>query len=161
MEHVELEVMLVEAESSMKSGAHNFNDALVDNFLDSHVQNVWELGDEIRMRIISGIGSAFELSMNNPAGMVALVEAVEVYERAAETFETEKKKNDDNNDGGERLRFTNMRAAALEQLYQDFELRGVEMFRGVHEHVRYLFVHAHACGLVWFGLVWFDTLLDT
>jgi len=32
------------------------------------------------------------------------------------------------------LNFTNMRAAALEQLYQDFELRGVDMFRGVHEH---------------------------
>merc|ERR1719310_1117206 len=35
--------------------------------------------------------------------------------------------------GGGKLRFTNMRAAALEQLYQDFELRGVDMFRGVHE----------------------------
>jgi len=132
MEHVELEVMLVEAEDSMKGGAHNFNDATVDNFLEAHVQNVWELGDEIRMRIISGIGSAFELSMNNPAGMVALVEAVEVYERAAETFE---KKRSGNNARGNRLRFTNMRAAALEQLYQDFELRGVDMFRGVHEHV--------------------------
>ena len=37
-----------------------------------------------------------------------------------------------------RLRFTNMRAAALEQLYQDFELRDADMFRGVHEHVRFL-----------------------
>ncbi len=133
MEHVELEVMLVEAEDSMKGGAHNFNDATVDNFLEAHVQNVWELGDEIRMRIISGVGSAFELSMNNPAGMVALVEAVEVYERAAETFE---KKRSVDNANGNRLRFTNMRAAALEQLYQDFELRGVDMFRGIHEHVR-------------------------
>jgi hypothetical protein len=133
MEHVELEVMLVEAEDTMKGGEHNFNDDTVDNFLEAHVQNVWELGDEIRMRIISGIGSAFELSMNNPAGMVALVEAVEVYERAAETFE---KKRSGNNASGNRLRFTNMRAAALEQLYQDFELRGVDMFRGVHEHVR-------------------------
>ena len=133
MEHVELEVMLVEAEDSMKGDArHNFNESVVDNFLDSHVQNVWELGDEIRMRIISGIGSAFDLSMNNPAGMVALVEAVEVYERAAETFEKKRKVD---HMSGDRLRFTNMRAAALEQLYQDFELRGVEMFRGVHEHV--------------------------
>jgi hypothetical protein len=31
------------------------------------------------------------LKINNPSGMVALVEAVEVYERAAETFE--KKRN--------------------------------------------------------------------
>ena len=133
MEHVELEVMLVEAEDSMKGGAHNFNDATVDKFLEAHVQNVWELGDEIRVRIISGIGSAFELSMNNPAGMVALVEAVEVYERATETFE---RKRSVDNANGNRLRFTNMRAAALEQLYQDFELRGVDMFRGIHEHVR-------------------------
>ena len=36
------------------------------------------------------------------------------------------------------LQFTNMRAAALEQLYQDFELRDTDMFRGVHEHVRFL-----------------------
>jgi hypothetical protein len=130
MEHVELEIMLVEAENSMKGSQHNFNVAMVDSFLSAHVQNVWELGDEIRMRIISGIGSAFDLSINNPAGMVALVEAVEVYERAAETFDHRRKERGDSG----KLRFTNMRAAALEQLYQDFELRGVEMFRGVHEH---------------------------
>lgn len=130
MEHVELEIMLVEAETSMKAGK-TFNDAMVDNFLDSHVQNVWELGDEIRMRMLSGIGSAFELAINNPAGMVALVEAVEVYEKAAESFE--KKRQESNVQYSGKLRFTNMRAAALEQLYQDFELRGVEMFRGIHE----------------------------
>jgi hypothetical protein len=130
MEHVELEIMLVEAETSMKAG-RNFNNATVDAFLDSHVQNVWELGDEIRMRMLSGIGSAFELAINNPAGMVALVEAVEVYEKAAESFE--KKRQESNAEDLGKLRFTNMRAAALEQLYQDFELRGVEMFRGVHE----------------------------
>ena len=130
MEHVELEIMLVEAENSMKAG-RNFNDAMVDNFLDSHVQNVWELGDEIRMRMLSGIGSAFELAINNPAGMVALVEAVEVYEKAAESFEKKRQESGVVDSG--KLRFTNMRAAALEQLYQDFELRGVEMFRGVHE----------------------------
>ncbi|EJK77697.1 hypothetical protein THAOC_00455, partial [Thalassiosira oceanica] len=147
MEHVELEVMLVEAENSMK-GAHNFNDAVVDSFLDGHVQNVWELGEEIRMRIIAGMGDAFELSTTNPAGMVALVEAVEVYERAAESFERKRKMQKvaalmmkgvrpsaTDAGGGGKLRFTNMRAAALEQLYQDFEMRGVDMFRGVHESV--------------------------
>ena len=138
MEHVELEVMLVEAENSMK-GAHNFNDAVVDSFLDGHVQNVWELGEEIRMRIIAGMGDAFELSTTNPAGMVALVEAVEVYERAAESFErkrtAQKGKGDAGGGGMGKLKFTNMRAAALEQLYQDFEMRGVDMFRGVHESV--------------------------
>ena len=129
-EHVELEVMLVEAEGSMKGG-DDFSDDAVDAFLGAHVHNVWELGEEIRVRILSGIGAAFELSIDNPAGMVALVEAVEVYERAAEAIEKKRGRGDD----GTKLRFTNMRAAALEQLYQDFELRGVEMFRGVHEHV--------------------------
>ena len=135
MEHVELEILLVEAENSMK-GAHHFNDDMVDSFLDSHVQNVWELGDEIRMRILSGIGTAFDLAINNPAGIVALVEAVEVYEQAAEMVE--RKRQETSTDVGN-LRFTNMRAAALEQLYQDFELRGVEMFRGVHEQVCFNF----------------------
>ena len=130
MEHVELEIMLVEAENGMKAG-QNLNNAVVDNFLESHVQNVWELGDEIRMRMLSGIGSAFDLAINNPAGMVALVEAVEVYEKAAESFEKNRQDSAMKNFG--KLRFTNMRAAALEQLYQDFELRGVEMFRNIHE----------------------------
>ena len=49
------------------------------------MQNVWELGDEIRMRIVSGVRSALKLFMNNLTGMVALVEAVEVYERAAKS----------------------------------------------------------------------------
>ena len=138
MEHVELEVMLVEAEAGMKgSTSHNYSDEVVDSFLETHVQNVWELGDEIRMRIIAGIGSAFDLSINNPAGMVALVESVEVYERAAEMFET--KKSVDGGGGDDRLHFTNMRAAALEQLYQDFEMRGMDMFREVHENVRTIF----------------------
>ena len=50
------------------------------------VENVWELGDEIRLRIMSGIGTAFDLAINNPAGMVALVEAVELYETANEEY---------------------------------------------------------------------------
>ena len=157
MEHVELEVMLVEAEDSMKSGAHNFNDAVVDSFLEAHVQNVWELGEEIRMRIISGIGTAFELSINNPSGMVALVEAVEVYERAAESFE---RKRIGRGGGDNRLRFTNMRAAALEQLYQDFELRGVDMFRGVHEHVRHPLDVFHCRCVNFHGIVLFSFILN-
>jgi hypothetical protein len=163
MEHVELEILLVEAESGMKAwldddeegdeessmpslrstmslkrswkgrqnallaGSHQ----VVDDFLEQHVKNVWELGDEIRMRILSGIGSAFDLALQNPAGMVALVEAVEVYERAAEQYNASqynKKKNGSEN----RLHFTNMRSAALAQLYEDFEIRGLELFRAIH-----------------------------
>jgi len=133
----------------------------VDNFLHEHVKNVWELGDEIRMRIMSGIGSAFELGTNNPAGLVALVEAVEVYETANEEYKTvhgeeagstadqgssSTKKggsganNTMNESSGltsnstmQKLRFTDMRASALKQMYQDFELRGLEVFREVHE----------------------------
>ena len=145
----------------------------VDSFLHEHVKNVWELGDEIRMRIMSGIGSAFELAQNNTAGLVALVEAVEVYESANEEYKTvhgEEPGGGDRLDGSssllpkhssssrrssargfqdssrkstsssrsgkstmQNLRFTDMRASALKQMYQDFELRGLEVFREVHE----------------------------
>jgi len=117
----------------------------VDNFLHEHVKNVWELGDEIRMRIMSGIGGAFELATNNPAGLVALVEAVEVYETANEEYKSvhgeeagrmgsgSKPSSYKSGNKAQNLRFTDMRASALKQMYQDFELRGLEMFREVHE----------------------------
>jgi Exocyst complex component Sec6 len=111
-----------------KGGITNYEE--VDNFLHEHVKNVWELGDEIRMRIMSGIGSAFELAMNNPAGLVALIEAVEVYETANEEYKTVHGQEAGSN---QNLRFTDMRASALKQMYQDFELRGLEVFREVHE----------------------------
>eukprot|EP00529_Nitzschia_sp_RCC80_P008811 CAMPEP_0113453782 /NCGR_PEP_ID=MMETSP0014_2-20120614/7529_1 /TAXON_ID=2857 /ORGANISM="Nitzschia sp." /LENGTH=1191 /DNA_ID=CAMNT_0000345175 /DNA_START=500 /DNA_END=4075 /DNA_ORIENTATION=+ /assembly_acc=CAM_ASM_000159 len=109
---------------------HNYEE--VDNFLHEHVKNVWELGDEIRMRIMSGIGSAFEMAMNNPAGLVALVEAVEVYETANEEYKTVHGEEAGLN---QNLRFTDMRASALKQMYQDFELRGLEVFREVHDNL--------------------------
>ena len=110
---------------------HNYEE--VDNFLHEHVKNVWELGDEIRLRIMSGIGAAFDLAMNNPSGLVALVEAVEVYETANEEYRTV---HGEEAGTSHTLRFTDMRAAALGQIYQDFELRGLEVFREVHEGVR-------------------------
>mmetsp|Transcript_17217 Transcript_17217/g.34525 ORF Transcript_17217/g.34525 Transcript_17217/m.34525 type:complete len:635 (+) Transcript_17217:1-1905(+) len=61
--------------------------------------------------------------------MVALVEAVEVYERANDQY---KSLHDENDMPNQTLHFTDMRAAALSQIYQDFELRGLEVFRGVH-----------------------------
>ena len=42
MERVQLEFMPVEAKNNMKN-AHNFNDAVVDAFLEVHVHNVWVL----------------------------------------------------------------------------------------------------------------------
>jgi len=110
---------------------HNYEE--VDNFLHEHVKNVWELGDEIRLRIRSGIGAAFDLAMNNPAAMVALVEAVEVYETAAEEYKTVH--GEEAGRSSNSLRFTDMRASALKQIYQDFELRGLEVFREVNESV--------------------------
>jgi len=110
---------------------HNYEE--VDNFLHEHVKNVWELGDEIRLRIRSGIGAAFDLAMNNPAAMVALVEAVEVYETAAEEYKAVH--GEEAGRSSNSLRFTDMRASALKQIYQDFELRGLEVFREVHESV--------------------------
>lgn len=121
--------------SSLKM-PHNYDE--VDNFLHEHVKNVWELGDEIRLRIRSGIGAAFDLAMNNPAAMVALVEAVEVYETAAEEYKTVH--GEEAGQSSNSLRFTDMRASALKQIYQDFEMRGLEVFREVHESVSVTFV---------------------
>ena len=107
------------------SGLGN-NDDIIDRFLEEHVQNVWELGDEIRMRIMSGISNAFELALNNPAGMVALVEAVEVYETANDEY---KAVHGEEAGRSQTLRFTDMRPAALGELYKDFENRGLTVFR--------------------------------
>ena len=153
-EHVELELFLVQAEAGMKKRAggsaggknatedHNFNrfrgtgmnagnqNALIDRFLEEHVSNVWELGDEIRLRIMSGISTAFDLALNNPAGMVALVEAVEVYEIANTKHKTKTEtKGNEPAENSSTLRFTDMRAAGLAELYKDFETRGLDVFR--------------------------------
>lgn len=146
-EHVELEIFLVEAEAGLKTrmdeegnrGSRNKfgrqafasvglqkDKELIDKFLGEQVENVWELGDEIRLRIMSGMGSAFELAMDNPAGMVALVEAVEVYETANHEY---KAVHGVEAGRSQNLRFTDMRAAALGELYKDFEGRGLEVFR--------------------------------
>lgn len=111
-----------------QSGLGNMtnNNSLIDRFLEEHVQNVWELGDEIRLRIMSGISTAFDLAMNNPAGMVALVEAVEVYETANADYKAVHGEEAGRNHN---LRFTDMRAAALAELYKDFETRGLDVFR--------------------------------
>lgn len=112
-----------------QSGLGNMtnNNSLIDRFLEEHVQNVWELGDEIRLRIMSGIATAFDLAMNNPAGMVALVEAVEVYETANADYKAVHGEEAGNRN--QNLRFTDMRAAALAELYKDFESRGLDVFR--------------------------------
>ena len=159
-EHVELEIFLVEAEAGMKKrleeemmadhksrrkakqkdkakfssksltdvGLRSDNKELIDRFLEQHVANVWELGDEIRMRIMSGIATAFDLAINNPAGMVALVEAVEVYQSADDDY---KAVHGEEAGDSHSLRFTDMRAAALGELYKDFESRGTDVFREI------------------------------
>ncbi|GKY99268.1 hypothetical protein MPSEU_000881900 [Mayamaea pseudoterrestris] len=155
-EHVELEIFLVEAEAGMKkrleddiigkkkkrdntfsnqsfakvSGKNNHE--LIDRFLQAHVENVWDLGDEIRLRIMSGIATAFDLAVNNPAGMVALVEAVEVYQSANLDY-----KSVHGEEAGQEtnLRFTDMRAVALGELYKDFETRGLDLFRELTSQV--------------------------
>jgi hypothetical protein len=152
-EHVELEMFLVEAEAGMKKrleeegggakkskqkdkfGRNSLqnkmaivdnDDDLIDRFLSEQVENVWEMGDEIRLRIMSGIGTSFDLAMNNPAGMVALVEAVEAYETANEEYKTV---HGEEAGRSQNLRFTDMRASALGELYKDFEARGLDVFR--------------------------------
>jgi hypothetical protein len=152
-EHVELEIFLVEAEAGMKdrleaeddqaaaprqknkqfgmqslttSGLQQDTDELIDKFLSENVENVWELGDEIRLRIMSGVAAAFDLAMNNPAGMVALVEAVEVYESANEDYKAVH--GYEAGQDSHKMRFTDMRAVALGELYKDFEGRGLTIF---------------------------------
>jgi len=145
-EHVELEVFLVEAEAGMKArideertpsssrgaaaakGAKNY--ASVDRFLKEHVRIVWELGDEIKLRVLSGVGMTFDLALNNPAGMVALVEAVELYEAAGQEY---KAVYGDKHAHDERLHFTDMRRGALEHIAKDFEVRGLEVFQEVQQ----------------------------
>ena len=154
-EHVELEIFLVEAEAGMRKqqvddgdddedktrrrsfvgagfskrtgfdvGLPHNNDE-VDRFLKEHVQIVLELGDEIRQKIRFGIGTSFDLAFNNPAGMVALVEAVEIYETANREYKAVH--GDEGNKGvaPKSLRFTDMRALALGELYEDMEARCV------------------------------------
>ena len=156
-EHVELQIFLVEAEAGMKaridqqgnrSGSARSSRALrktyagvggnsyasVDKFLEEHVTNVWELGDEIRLRVLSGVGTTFDLALNNPAGMVALVEAVELYEAAREEYKAGRAGDEDG-----RLKFTDMRRGALEQVAKDFEVRGLEVFQEVQQMVRRCF----------------------
>jgi Exocyst complex component Sec6 len=115
--------------SFQQSGMGNMitTNGLIDRFLEEHVRNVWELGDEIRLRLMSGISSAFDLAMNNPAGMVALAEAVEVYETANADYKAVH--GEDAGKRNQKLGFTDMRAAALAELYKDFETRGLDVFR--------------------------------
>lgn len=154
VEHVELEILLVEAEVGMKTrvdhGGQNMgglgkreepnsmlpssaqvNHEAVDQFLSTYAKNVWELGDEIRKKILSGIASAIELATNNPAGMMALVEAVEVYEGASQQYKTLHEGESENFSGNRTLNFTDMRAESLAHIYQDFESQGSEFFHGL------------------------------
>ncbi len=104
------------------------NNALIDRFLEDHVDNVWDLGKEIRGRIMQGIANAFELAMTNPAGMVALAEAVEVYESANDEY---RRVHGDDSMSTTKMRFTEMRPAALGELYKNFEERGETVFQDV------------------------------
>jgi len=171
MEHVELEILLIEAEAGMKarlngqfiddSGSGGIPDRgltrrisqqagmfdstgqsleHIDRFLAPHVKNVWELGDEIRERLLGGVESAFDLAMHNPAGMVALVESVEVYERASEEYEAHSKTHAGVTSSStstsadlQGLHFTDMRSAALAQIFKMFELRCLTVFRHMQE----------------------------
>ncbi|CAB9504760.1 Exocyst complex component [Seminavis robusta] len=121
--------------ASFDVGLPHNNDE-VDRFLKEHVQNVYELGDEIRMKIQSGMSDAFEIAYDNPAGMVALVEAVEIYENANSEYQAIH--GNDLADGKipvKSLRFINIRATALGRLYRDMRERGEAMFEGLVESI--------------------------
>lgn len=139
--------MLQRGNSFRYAPAYNNHDS-VDHFLKEHVQNVWEVGDEIRMRVLSGIGSVLDLSQSDPAGMVALVEAVEVYESAADEFQRVHGNRDDvlvsspssppppslrNNRSHNSI--IDMRRGALEQLAEVFEARVGDIFDSMKRKV--------------------------
>lgn len=113
----------------------------VDRFLNEHVKNVWEVGDEIRLRVLSGIGSALDLSRQDPAGMVALIEAVEVYESAADEYRRvhggiDPTRSPINTRQKHRNSITDMRRAALEQIADDFQTRAMEVFNSMIDKVK-------------------------
>jgi len=143
MDHVEIEIQLVEAKTGLevlleqnkvskqkkiirtsnKSNNQLRNLDALEKFLTGHVKEVWEIGNEIQAKIKHGMTDVFELAVNNSAGMVALVESVEVYERAIEQFQTtmhSKRKHG--------LEFTSMRSAALAELYDKFWDKGQNIF---------------------------------
>jgi hypothetical protein len=64
--------------------------------------------------------------MSNPSGMVALAESVEVYETANHEYSAV---HGEEAGSSQTLRFTDMRPAALGELYKDFENRGLSVFR--------------------------------
>jgi len=126
-EHLSMEIILVQEEARIQKHLEEKEDnELIDQFLVEHVQNVRKLGDEVRMRIMSGIARSFDLAINNPAGMVALVEAVEGYETANEEY---KAAHGEEGGQSQTLHFTDMRVAALGELCKDFETRGLDVFR--------------------------------
>ena len=153
MEHVDLEVMMVEADAGLrgKLGASdqgtevyiddnglnvNASDKQsslkeVDHFLAGHQKNVASLGKEIRERVITAIGSAYEMALENSSGLVALVEAVETYEVAA--LEYAKKSEFD---AKYVTKFNKMRKDALRALHQSFKRRCVDVFSNIQMMVR-------------------------
>lgn len=103
------------------------NNDEVDRFLKEHVQTVVDLGNEIRLKMFSGIAGAFGLSVNSPESVVAIVESIEIYESANQDYQSVH-----GADGGRgaptSLRFKNIRSVALAELYKDMQEQGNELF---------------------------------
>jgi hypothetical protein len=75
------------------------------DFFEEHIKNVWELGYEMKFRVLSGMGMTFDLALNKLAGIVAPVEALEFYEVAGEEY---KAVSGDQHSHDECLNFTDM-----------------------------------------------------
>ena len=143
-QHVELEIVLVEAKAGLelmrlqeaedkkltrhmfRKDARQDNLKALENFLSIYVSEVWEIGEEIKLRVTSGMSSVFNLAVSNPSEMVALIESVEVYEGATEQY---KEKYGDE----QALAFTEMRSSVLAAMYETFEKRGLDLFMTVHD----------------------------
>ena len=163
-EHVEMQLFLVEAETDLhrrmqESWEHQSEDdeedydhkgqkilkrqestadenyEPINRFLQEHLATVWELGEEIERRVLSGVENALGLAGKKPAGMVALVEAVECYEDAADEFRRVHAGIDLSRQTGRYLAgnkplrsITEMRKKALQHIASDFEKKAIAQF---------------------------------
>ena len=92
------------------------NNDEVDRFLKEHVQTVVDLGNEIRLKMFSGIQTAMGLAVNSPESVVAIVESIEIYESANKEFQSVH--GGDGKNAPKSLRFSDIRNVALASLYK-------------------------------------------
>lgn len=94
---------------------------LPENYKDLE-EKVQEIGDEIRMSILSGMAMTFDMALKSDLqSIVALVETVTAFEDAHAKYKAI-------HGTGKTLRFTNMKDHAIREVYQDQQARFAQVF---------------------------------